>query len=79
MNLSIVQPVCLAVVKDDKAWLWHAQFGHLNFEDLARMSHAGMARGVPQIKHVNELCDSCLSGKQKRSPFAKKAKYRAGD
>ncbi|WVZ84036.1 hypothetical protein U9M48_031114 [Paspalum notatum var. saurae] len=33
---------------------------------------------MPRIEHVEELCDSCLAGKQ-RSPFAKKAKYRAGD
>ncbi|WVZ92975.1 hypothetical protein U9M48_039002 [Paspalum notatum var. saurae] len=79
LNLSIVRPVCLAAVKDDEAWLWHARFGHLSFEALARMSREGMARGMPRIEHVEELCDSCLAGKQRRSPFAKKAKYRAGD
>ncbi|WVZ70719.1 LOW QUALITY PROTEIN: hypothetical protein U9M48_019362 [Paspalum notatum var. saurae] len=42
------------------------------------MSRAGMACGLPRIEHVKELCDSCLAGKQ-RSPFAKKAKYRASD
>ncbi|WVZ71925.1 hypothetical protein U9M48_020454 [Paspalum notatum var. saurae] len=79
LNLSIVRPVCLAAVKDDEAWLWHARFGHLSFGALARMSREGMARGMPRIEHVEELCDSCLAGKQRRSPFAKKAKYRAGD
>ncbi|WVZ68030.1 hypothetical protein U9M48_017021 [Paspalum notatum var. saurae] len=79
LNLSIVRPVCLAAVKDDEAWLWHARFGHLSFEALAKMSREWMARGMPRIEHVEELCDSCLAGKQRRSPFAKKAKYRAGD
>ncbi|WVZ88500.1 hypothetical protein U9M48_035017 [Paspalum notatum var. saurae] len=79
LNLSIVQPVCLAVMKEDEAWLWHARFGHLSFEALARMSRERMVRGLPRIEHVSELCDSCLAGKQRRSLFAKKAKYRAGD
>ncbi|WVZ79350.1 LOW QUALITY PROTEIN: hypothetical protein U9M48_026940 [Paspalum notatum var. saurae] len=42
-------------------------------------SREGMARGMPRIEHVEELCDSCLAGKQRRSPFTKKAKYRASD
>ena len=31
------------------------------------------------MKHVGELCDSCLAGKQRRLPFRKAAKYRAAD
>ena len=78
LNLSVVQPACLAAMEDE-AWLWHARFGHLNFEALASMSREGMAQWLPRIEHVSELCDSCLAGKQKRSSFSKKAKYRAGD
>ncbi|WVZ84381.1 hypothetical protein U9M48_031419 [Paspalum notatum var. saurae] len=76
LKLNIVQPVCLASVRDDEAWLWHARFGHLSFEALARMLSAGMVRGLPRIEHVVKLCDRCLVGKQRRSLFAKKAKYR---
>ena len=35
-----------------------------------------MVRGLPHIKHVGELCDSCLAGKQRRLSFLKTAKYR---
>jgi len=38
-----------------------------------------MVRGLPQIEHAGELCDSCLAGKQRRLSFPKKANYRAGD
>jgi len=38
-----------------------------------------MVRGLPHIKHVGELCDSCLAGKQRRLPFPKAAKYRVAD
>jgi hypothetical protein len=34
-----------------------------------------MVRGLPHIKHTDELCDSWLAGKQRRFPFPKAAKY----
>ena len=36
-----------------------------------------MVTGLPQIKHVDEFCDNCLAGKQRRLPFPKAANYRA--
>jgi hypothetical protein len=36
-----------------------------------------MVRGLPLINHVDQVCDSCLAGKQRRLPFPSKAKYRA--
>ena len=47
----------------------------MSFEALGRLGK--MVTGLPQIKHVDELCDSCLAGKQRRLPFPKAAKYRA--
>jgi len=79
LALHIARPVCLAARCDDAAWRWHARFGHLSFDALARMARQGMVRGLPLIEHAGELCDSCLAGKQRRLPFPKKASYRAGD
>ena len=36
-----------------------------------------MMIGLPHIEHVGELCDSCLTKKQRRLPFPKTAKYHA--
>jgi hypothetical protein len=36
-----------------------------------------MVRGLPQINHVNQVCDNCLAGKQKWATFPSMAKYRA--
>jgi transposase InsO family protein len=36
-----------------------------------------MVRGLPQIDYVDQVCDSCLTGKQRRQSFPSKAKYRA--
>ena len=79
LALRIARPVCLAARCDDVAWRWHARFGHLSFDALARMAQQGMVRGLPLIEHAGELCDSCLARKQRRLPFPKKASYRAGD
>lgn len=38
-----------------------------------------MVRGLPLIERVGELCDSCLTGKQRHAPFPKTASYRARD
>jgi hypothetical protein len=34
-------------------------------------------RGLPQIDHVDQVCDSCLAVKQRRLTFPSEAKYRA--
>jgi len=31
LKLHISEPVCLIAKTDEKAWLWHARYGHLNF------------------------------------------------
>lgn len=77
VTLDIAQPVCLAARRGDDAWCWHARYGHLNFESLRKLASRGMVRGMPQIEHVNQICDSCLAGKQRRTPFPQVAKYRA--
>jgi hypothetical protein len=73
IDLRITRPVCLATHGDDEAWLWHARFGHLSFDALRSLARHGMVRGLPEIVHDGELCDSCLAGKQRRRPFPKTA------
>lgn len=69
--------MCLAATQEEEAWRWHARFGHLSFDALGWMARTEMVQGLPAIKHVGELCDSSLAGKQKRQLFLKKAKFRA--
>jgi hypothetical protein len=38
-----------------------------------------MVRALPLVEHVNQLCDVCLAGKQRRASFAQQAQYRAKD
>ena len=39
------------------SWLWHLRFGHLNFGGLELLSKKEMVRGLPCIKHPNQLCE----------------------
>jgi len=77
LDLKAEQPVCLEARHTEEPWLWHARFGHLSFDALGRPEK--MVCGLPHIKHADELCVSCLAGKQRRQPFPKAAKYRAAD
>jgi hypothetical protein len=77
IKLQIVQPVCLSARQDDADWTWHEHLGHQSFGALRTMSRSGMVQGLPAIGHVDQLCDACLAGKQKRAPFPQVAKFRA--
>ena len=78
LTARVAQPVCLAIhTGSDSAWTWHARFGHLNFDSLRQLARGDMVRGLPLVEHVNQLCDACLAGKQRRASFAQQARYRA--
>lgn len=77
ISLKMSRPVCLLASVADKAWLWHARFGHLNFEALKLLAQQNMVRGLPLVNHVGQVCDGCLIGKQRRASFPKQASYRA--
>ena len=61
----------------EEMWLWHARYGHLNFNALGRLEK--MVTGLPHIEYVGELCDSYLAEKQRRLSFLKTVKYRAAE
>lgn len=79
LKLEIAQPVCMSASTNSKAWRWHARFGHLNFQALRRMRQEGLVEGLPYIDHVEQVCDGCLVGKQRRASFPHKAQFRASE
>jgi transposase InsO family protein len=60
----------------ESTWLWHARFGHLNFPALRKLARDDMVRGLPEVGQVDQICDGCLAGKHRRSPFSHRAEYR---
>ena len=77
LNLAIDRPVCLASRCSEVAWQWHARIGHLSFQGQRQLSKGRMVRGLPQIDHVEQICDSCMAGKQRWRPFPATSNYRA--
>lgn len=77
LDLSLTKPVCLMARLEDMAWLWHARYGHLNFKSLRKLANENMVIGLPHIHHVEQICDGCLVGKQRRTSFPINASYRA--
>ena len=77
IRLKIEAPICLLANVDNKAWLWHARLGHLNFDALDKMTRKGLVGGIPRISHAGQVCDACLLGKHIRTPFPHQAKFRS--
>jgi hypothetical protein len=75
LHMEVAQPLCLAARRDDEAWHWHERFGNLHFEALQKLGREQMVRGMPQIDHVEQLCDTCMVTKHKRRRFARQASY----
>ena len=55
--------------------LWHAQFGHLNVDYLQKA--AKMVDGLPTLGGRQDLCSSCVKGKQHREAFPTQSSGRA--
>jgi hypothetical protein len=74
IELKTVEPRCLIADIGDQAWLWHGRLGHVNFRALSQLVKKGMASGVPEISHPEQVCSDCLAAKQTRIPFPKISK-----
>jgi hypothetical protein len=77
VELRIARPVCLSAHTGDEAWRWHARFGHVNFISLKKMASAKIVHGLPELDHVEQLCEACLAGKHRCAPFPSQATRRA--
>jgi transposase InsO family protein len=75
LHLDVDRPVCLAAQGTSPAWRWHSRYDHLNFRGLKRLFEGELVKGLPHIDHVDQVCDSCLAGKQRRATFPTVAKF----
>ncbi|GKC73726.1 zinc finger, CCHC-type containing protein [Tanacetum coccineum] len=55
IKLQIEAPICLLANIDSQAWLWHARLGHLNFDDINKMTRKGLVEGIPRINHAGQI------------------------
>ena len=71
-----VAPALASAATQETPQLWHERFGHLSYENLARLRARNMVTGITtmadEFKTANkaeELCEPCTLGKHHRSPF----------
>jgi hypothetical protein len=79
LNIESTLPVCLKGEIQSESWFWHARYGHISFKALKQLAQGGLATGIPKIEQMEQVCDCCLVGKQRCSPFPADSKYRADD
>jgi transposase InsO family protein len=77
LNLVNIEVTYLKVCVEDKKWLWHLRFGHVNFGGLKEMARKKMVHGLPIIDSLDKFYEGCVIGKHPRSSFPKVAEYRA--
>ncbi|KAJ9535118.1 hypothetical protein OSB04_un001804 [Centaurea solstitialis] len=77
IKLKIGVPICLHSRLSEDTWRWHARLGHINFASMKKTSKNGLVKGLPQFDHENQLCESCLVGKQTRKSFPTTTTYKA--
>jgi transposase InsO family protein len=77
LNADVDKPVRLAAHAEETTWRWHTQYGHLGFQGMQMLERGEMVCRLPRIEHVDQVCDGCLVGKQRRLPFPAASKYRA--
>ena len=52
----------------NESWLWHRRLGHLNFDNLVKISKKEVVRDLPKIvKPLNSVCRHYQHGKQTRA------------
>ena len=57
----------------DESWLLHKRLGHLNFDNIVKISKKEAVRDLPKIvKPLNSVCKHFQHGKQTRASFKTK-------
>lgn len=68
---------CFSSIITDQANLWHCRYGHLSWNSLKVLQRKNMVKGLPELAISQKVCEDCLVGKQHRTSFSNKSKWRA--
>jgi hypothetical protein len=59
--------------KENESWFWNKRMGHVNFDNIFKISIKEAIREIPEISNpTNTMCKNCLHGKQTRTEFRTK-------
>lgn len=77
LEISCIDDFALVANVKNQSWLWHLRYGHLNYNGLELLEKKNMVHGLPHISCSNNICESCVYGKQHRLPFPVGKAWRA--
>lgn len=70
IEIDTVDHQCLSsTVIEDKNWLWHHMYVHLNFRGLGMLNQKKMVYSLPQVKEPSQVCKEWYKEKQARKAF----------
>ena len=75
---SSAKEVALAATAAESAELWHRRYGHLGYENLARLQSGEMVTGIGVTVEAfksagGDICEPCVQAKQHRLPHPSSA------
>jgi hypothetical protein len=54
--------------KENESWIWHRRMGHMNFDNMVKISKKKAIKEMPEIsKLARIMCRHCLHGKHTRT------------
>jgi hypothetical protein len=62
---------------EEKHWLWHLRYGHLNFHSLMLLTSKKLFYGLPMVQEKKDICEGCAKGNYARNQFSKGNAWRA--
>lgn len=77
VRMGIRDSAHLHLSKISESNRWHARLGHVNTATMKLMMQKELVSGVTNVNVTNEVCPSCLLGKQARKMFPQATTYRA--
>ena len=65
--------------KTSQGELWHCRFGHLGYDNISKLAKGNMVKGMNNFQEdeIKSVCESCIMGKQHRTPYPKNDPHRA--
>ncbi|CAL8122065.1 unnamed protein product [Prunus armeniaca] len=68
---------CFVGIEKGISKLWHDTYGHMNYASLKLLSSKEMVDALPQIDHIDDVCEECQLGKRHRNSFPAHSSWRA--
>lgn len=69
------------VQQESKESVWHRRYGHLGVQNMQKLVRDNLVKGLDydHSKEVGDVCEACIGGKLKKTPFQVSGSERAAE